>query len=126
MIYSDTDTQCFGVQINLQSVFFITMFNEKSLNKLIDYLEHFGLESMSDAATDFFETQRNGILGKVDAAESDQKQRGTPIFKMLWTVIVTAFILMFIASTIQIFARQKQQQLDELQNEKWLKAQRTK
>lgn len=110
------------IKINLQSVFFITMFNEKSLNKLIDYLEHFGFASMSDAATDFFETQRNVILGNVDEAESAQK--GTPIFKVLWSVIVTAFIVMFIGSTIQIFAQQKQKEIDEMKNDKWLKAQR--
>ena len=110
------------IKINMQSVFFITMFNEKSLNKLIDYLEHFGFASMSDAATDFFETQRNVILGNVDEAESAQK--GTPIFKVLWSVIVTAFIVMFIGSTIQIFAQQKQKEIDEMENDKWLKAQR--
>ena len=109
------------IKINMQSVFFITMFNEKSLNKLIDYMEHFGLASFSEAATDFFETQRDVILGK-----EERPDHGTPIFKVVWSVIVTGFILMFIASTIQIFAQQKQRDIDDEENEKWLKAQRTK
>mmetsp|Transcript_19014 Transcript_19014/g.30193 ORF Transcript_19014/g.30193 Transcript_19014/m.30193 type:complete len:426 (+) Transcript_19014:35-1312(+) len=109
------------IKVNLQIMFFVTMFNEKTLNKLIDYLEHFGFESFSDAATDFFETQRNVILGNIDTT-LQHKKKGTPIFKTLWTLIVGGFILMFVASTIQLFAQQKQKELDERENEKWLKA----
>jgi len=108
------------IKINMQSMFFITMFNEKSLNKFIDYMEHFGLETVSSAATEFFETQREIILGnKVDLNQN----KPTPIFKILWTIIVSTFILMFIASTIQLFAQQKQKEIDEKDNERWLKAQ---
>merc|ERR1712130_445747 len=109
------------IKINLQIAFFITMFNENTLNKFIDYSEHLGFESIADAATDFFETQRNLILGKVDAKSVQNK--GTPIFKLLWSLIVTGMICMFIASTIQLFAQQRQKELDDKENEKWLKAQ---
>ena len=36
------------------------------------------------------------------------------------TFIVSTFILMFIGSTIQIFAQQKQKEIDEKENERWL------
>lgn len=110
------------IKINMQSMFFITMFNEKSLNKFIDYMEHFGLEFISSAATEFFETQRQIILGNIDNSNLNEN-KPTPIFKLLWTLIVSGFIIMFIGSTIQIFAQQRQKEIDQKDNERWLKAQ---
>ena len=112
------------IKINMQSMFFITMFNEKTLNQFIDYMEHLGFQSVADAATDFFETQRNLILGKVDTKSIQNK--GTPIFKLLWSFIVTGMILLFISSTIQLFAQQRQKEMDDKENDKWLKAQTEK
>ena len=108
------------IKINLQSMFFITMFNEKSLNQFIDYIEHFGLETIANAATEFFETQRQRILGNGDI---DVDDKPIPVFKIVWTIIVSTFILMFIGSTIQIFAQQRQKEIDDKENERWLKAQ---
>eukprot|EP01084_Bolivina_argentea_P004680 8885_1 len=108
------------IKVNLQCLFFVTMFNEKALNKFIDRCEHLGFQYMADAATDFFETQRNNILGNIDKNKMDNKS--TPAFKILWTLIESGFILMFIASTIQIFAQQKLKQIHEKQNDRWLKS----
>jgi len=45
-------------------------------------------------------------------------------FKLVWTFIVTGMIIMFIASTIQLFAQQRQKEIDDNDNDKWLKAQK--
>ena len=60
-------------------MFFITMLNEKSLNQFIDYIEHFGLET-ANAATEFFEAQRQRILENGDI---DINDKPIPLFKIV-------------------------------------------
>eukprot|EP00485_Elphidium_margaritaceum_P007413 CAMPEP_0202689578 /NCGR_PEP_ID=MMETSP1385-20130828/4794_1 /ASSEMBLY_ACC=CAM_ASM_000861 /TAXON_ID=933848 /ORGANISM="Elphidium margaritaceum" /LENGTH=402 /DNA_ID=CAMNT_0049344721 /DNA_START=49 /DNA_END=1254 /DNA_ORIENTATION=- len=102
------------IKINLQIMFFITMFNEKTLNKCIDYVENLGFPSISDAATEFFENQRHLILN-----DEKQTNKQTPVFKVIWMVIIAIFVCMFIASTISVFAQQKQKEIDDKENERW-------
>lgn len=105
------------IKVSVQAMFFVFVFNEKTMNAFIDFVEHNGLLIVAEKAKEFFEGQRSKFLQRSGV------EHKTPLLSQVWMVFVTSLILLFVVSIIQNFAQQKQREIDDEVNERWMKSQ---
>ncbi|ETO32163.1 hypothetical protein RFI_04952 [Reticulomyxa filosa] len=104
------------IKVNLQAMFFIVVFHQHTLNWVIHQIHRCRLPSFARQVQLFVEMQRKALI------ETDQSnlQKQTSFLKIIWTIVIWIFMLVFIGSVIQAFAQQKQKEIDDKINEEWL------
>ena len=103
------------IKINLQMIFFITLFNERLINIIINTFENIGFINIGDIIRDFVNIQKNKFL---NPNKNDNNNNKVSIIKYLWICVIVGFVLLFLGSMIESLAQQKQREMDDKKIEK--------
>ena len=114
------------IKVSGQAMFFIFVFSESMLNWLLTHINDIGLPAISTAVSEFMENQRSNF---VDSDGNQAKGGGKSgksggWIKVIWSIVIISFMLMFILSIVESFAKQKQRDLDDMANEEWMTSMR--
>eukprot|EP00299_Pterocystis_sp_00344_P011729 c5521_g1_i1.p1 GENE.c5521_g1_i1~~c5521_g1_i1.p1 ORF type:complete len:432 (-),score=52.64 c5521_g1_i1:39-1160(-) len=105
-----------AIKVNLQAMFFITIFRDSSRTTLLDFLDDF-LSRFGHHGTHIFHQISTSINANIAKLGSDpqhhrQHHHDRTWFGLVWGYVVVALIGYFILSCVEQFARQRKTRLD--------------
>lgn len=107
------------IKVNLQATFFIMLFSEKLLMRVISSLSILGKWGLDETVREFLLNQKAKFHSDGDRSAGEEP----PLLARLWGLFMVGFILMFAKSIVDSFAQQRAGEIhaadiDELEQKK--------